>query len=77
LLSLRNEIQIFQSTDNFDDSQINVYLEKVLDMTAQMFRNTPRSIFDITAIFDSLFFLVNAQVYFIIIIIKDLKPKEL
>ena len=31
LLSLRNEVQIFQSTDNFDDSQINVYLERVLD----------------------------------------------
>jgi hypothetical protein len=64
LLSLRNEVQTFQSTDNFDDSQINVYLERVLDLTAQMFRNTPRNIFDITAIFDTLFYLVNAQVLF-------------
>lgn len=64
LLSLRNEVQTFQSTDNFDDSQINVYLERVLDLTAQMFRNTPRNIFDIIAIFDALFYLVNAQVLF-------------
>ena len=44
---------------------LNEVFERVLDLTAQMFRKTPRNIFDITAIFDTLFYLVNAQVLFL------------
>lgn len=62
MLNLRNEINSFQNTDNFDDAQINVFAEKLLDLTGNLLRSGQKTIYDVAAVFDSLTYLLNAQV---------------
>lgn len=63
LVKLRDEIYLYHSLDNFDESQINVYLKLLHNMTLNNIKlNAQRSIYDISTLLDTLFYLVNAQV---------------
>lgn len=71
LYNLKQEVFVFHTTDNFDETQIIVYLEQLYDLTIKHIKsnqNNHRSIFDIHTIIDTLFYLINAQVRLISIL---------
>lgn len=73
LSEIKNAIYLFTTDDNFDESLIMVYLDQLLNLTLNLIKPSPnpysnyvRSIHDVSTIFDSLFYLINAQVNFLL-----------
>ena len=66
LLRLKNEVYAFCTTDNFDETQIVTFLEKLYDLSVRHVKLDVknRSIYDISTLIDTMFYLVNAQVNF-------------
>ncbi len=64
LLELKSDVYAFHTTDNFDETQIIGYLDRLYDLTVKHVRlnAAERSIFDISTLIDTMFYLVNAQV---------------
>ena len=65
LLVFKNEVFLFHTTDNFDDSRIHVYLERLYDLTMEITHKSlklNKSIHDVSTIIDSLYYLISAQV---------------
>lgn len=65
LIKLKNDVFVFHTTDNFDETKILIYLNKLYDLTIQLIKsnlNNQRSVFDLNTIIDTMFYLINAQV---------------
>lgn len=63
LLSIKQDVYAFHQTDNFNEIEIIAYLEKLYNLTHQHVElNNERSIHDVSAIIDTIFYLINAQV---------------
>lgn len=63
LLSIKQEVFAFHQTDNFNEIEIISYLEKLYNLTHQHVElSHERSIHDVSAIIDTIFYLINAQV---------------
>jgi hypothetical protein len=64
LLELKSDVYAFHTTDNFDETQIIGYLERLYDLTMKHIKlnASERSIFDVSTLIDAMFYLVNAQV---------------
>lgn len=65
ILKLKQEVENFYKRDNFDESMIFKYLETLYQFFVQnvkMDPNQKRSIFDISSIIDTLYYLLDAQV---------------
>ena len=63
LLKFRNEVFLFYKTDNIDESQMFKYLKKLSDLVSQLFKHgLQRSIYDVSTVVDTLFYLVYTQV---------------
>ena len=63
IFKIKNEIYVFHTIDNFDESQIIIYLEKLYDLTIQFIKNSiQRTIYDISTVIDAMSYLINAQV---------------
>lgn len=64
---LQENVKIFYTRDNFDESMIFIYLETLYQFFIQNIKldpNNKRSIFDINSLIDTLFYLIDAQVKF-------------
>jgi hypothetical protein len=62
-VKLRNEVYLFHTTDNFDETQIIVYLESLYDLAVKYIKSSAqRTIFDVSTVIDTIFYLINAQV---------------
>ena len=64
LLKFRDEVFLFYKTDNIDESQMFRYLKRLNELTLNLFQSDSqqRSIFDISTVIDTLFYLVFTQV---------------
>ena len=63
---LKEDVRVYYTMDNFDESKIFSFLEKLYDFTIQLIKldtQKSRSIFDISTIIDTLFYLIDAQVF--------------
>lgn len=65
LRKLKQELYIFHTTDNFDESRIINYLQDMYDYCYKLIKFNPdRSIHDVSILLDSMFYIVNSQVFF-------------
>ncbi len=65
LRKLKQELYIFHTTDNFDESRIITYLQDMYDYCYKLIKFNPdRSIHDVSILLDSMFYIVNSQAYF-------------
>jgi hypothetical protein len=63
LLRIKSDVYNFYTTDNFEEKQILIYLSEVYKLFIKNIKlNTQRSIHDVSAVLDTLFYLLNAQV---------------
>jgi hypothetical protein len=64
LLELKNDAYAFHTTDNFDETLIIGFLDRLYDLSIKHVKllNAERSIFDVSTLIDTMFYLVNAQV---------------
>ena len=61
---IKNELYTFHTTDNFDESLIIFYMESLYDLCYQLIKQNPeRSIHDVSTLLDSLFYVINSQVF--------------
>ena len=63
LVAMRDKVYLYHTLDNFDEQYIIIYLNELYGLCNSMIKNSSsRSIHDISALLDTLFYLVNAQV---------------
>jgi hypothetical protein len=65
LIELKQNVYAFCTTDNFDETHIIFYLEKLYDLSfkhIKLVHNSVPSIFDVATIIDTINYLINAQV---------------
>jgi hypothetical protein len=63
LRQFKQELYIFHTTDNFDESRIINYLQDMYDYCYKLIKFNPeRNIHDVSILLDSMFYIINSQV---------------